>query len=151
MKKPMPSRSAINVIVGTSALLLLLVGCETQTNKPVRATPLEHRPEPKPQTVAAPESTSAVATNAPEPAPEQLPAQVDLLPPVKPASNGTDWLDLSQWCAQRGMANPVLVPGSIPKFNLRVPAGTFEFAAGNHFAQWNGMLVGLGFPARAGR
>jgi N-acetylmuramoyl-L-alanine amidase len=34
---------------------------------------------------------------------------------------------------------------------LQVGGGNFQIAAGNHFAHWNEMLLGLGYPPRAAR
>jgi N-acetylmuramoyl-L-alanine amidase len=137
---------------GTLAAIFVFAGCETPSSNAVRATPLQKPVEAAPAEVAVVETPPVVEAAAPvQPAVELEPPVVAVPPTRRFAATGTGWQELTKWCSESGLGSPTQIPGQVAKWKFRFSGGNLDVVPGNHFAQWNGMLVGLGFPARAGR
>ena len=123
---------------------LLIAGCAGPERK---VTPLFRQPAPTPiqeQPVQPVEPPPAEAKPAPKPiviAPEE----------VKPAATQplTGWVSLDDWCAQHMLSPPLIArEGVQTNILIRSDTGVFELDPPRRNARWNGLLIGIGFPAQ---
>jgi N-acetylmuramoyl-L-alanine amidase len=156
---PMPKPSTITLVSVVLAGLFVLAGCETSTSNTVRPTPLtvthEERAETaQPETAVPGEQKSAVtntvATPARENAVEAAPPPPAPQPAIAPVI-GPGWINVRKWSDQSGVGKAVINRGSASICELHLGGGIVQVSAGNHFARWNEMLLGLGYPPRVGR
>ena len=75
-----------------------------------------------------------------QPKPEPLPV------PIQPTAR-PQWIPLQSWAVQMGLSAPTRV--SQTGYQIRSPAGAFQFEVGKRAATWNGYKFHLGFAPTA--
>jgi N-acetylmuramoyl-L-alanine amidase len=127
------------------ATVLVFAGCPTPPKQSPHVTALEPVPVAPVPAVAAPVETVTLSRDT---LPGALNDRAEAVLPEEKLQFGNGKIPLAQWAQLCGFTEMRSVPNATPPMvDLISPSGTLTLFLGQRFAKWNGMQVGLGFPA----